>query len=234
MGYVSSHPCPICGYEGFTSLLDKGMRDAILCLRVHCTKEECNWSGKLSKLEGHLSIKCHYSELACVNGCGQVLPRHVLKSHQLYHCPQQPLQPEVHVFEKKMKQRLKHQDWENQEKLLKKEKQELLKKLENQEIKYNELQELHHQSIDQSKKLEQKLCAQQAEHKQNILESRRQLKKNARKQKKRLKKQNECLLLKLHKQKMEHKNKMKELHQQLLQFATGMLVNVVVYVVNFQ
>ena len=150
--------------------LDKRTRGKILGLRVRCSEDGCDWEGELGDLERHLSNKCLYVEEVCPHGCGQSYPRHLLQTHQLNECSQQPLEVKLEALQKQLTQKyemLQEQLLEHlvQEKKYEEDKKELQQQLAQQKKKHEELQ--------------QKLAQQEKKYEEDTKELKQQLRGNS-------------------------------------------------------
>ncbi len=92
----SNSSCPTCKAELFHSFLDKGIKQSLYGLKVHCShqKDGCEWTGELRQLDEHLNtdplpetqldgcpltiINCDFHHV----GCAVKLPRQDMPEHQ--------------------------------------------------------------------------------------------------------------------------------------------------------
>ena len=95
-------PCPACKCKSgeYDFFKDKGQKQAIFELKVHCLhkKAGCNWKGELYQLDNHLNLSpekgrmmdigCPYATLKCIH-CSEDCQRHHMLScpQQQYTCP---------------------------------------------------------------------------------------------------------------------------------------------------
>lgn len=80
-------PCPLCGAEHFTTMLDKYFVRKVNELEVACKHKErgCPWQGCVAALERHLDTHngdCKYMRIKCPYFCGAVLVHCELTDHQ--------------------------------------------------------------------------------------------------------------------------------------------------------
>lgn len=80
-------PCPLCGVQPFTTMLDKYFVRKVNELEVVCHHKErgCSWTGSVSALNRHLDPKkgdCQYLKMECPYFCGAIINCSELKSHQ--------------------------------------------------------------------------------------------------------------------------------------------------------
>ena len=90
-------PCPRCNTLQFTFIRDHGLERLLMGLEVLCSQKKngCAWRGKLEEFESHLKPRattsnintgCQCLEVECVNGCGEVLQRRHIQTHEQSHC----------------------------------------------------------------------------------------------------------------------------------------------------
>ena len=85
-------PCPKCGSEAFTTILDKSVRRKIFALDVRCPvwRRGCRWTGELGNLAVHLDGEngdCEYVDVKCTRKCGVRVQRRELPGHLEQFCP---------------------------------------------------------------------------------------------------------------------------------------------------
>ena len=119
---------------------------------MRCSKDGCDWEGELRDLERHLCNLCLYVEEVCPLGCGQSYPHHLLQTHQLDECPQQPLEAKLETLRRQLQQQLIHQKKKHD-----RDKKELQQQLAQQEKKQEEDKEELQQQLAQEKLLIQQL-----------------------------------------------------------------------------
>lgn len=83
--------CPVCDDMSFQTIRNKQAEREIPYLSVVCRNkgEGCQWQGLVKDLAKHLENKdgCVFVELRCPNGCGKLLQRRYLYSHNETDCP---------------------------------------------------------------------------------------------------------------------------------------------------
>ena len=89
---MEAKPCPACKAGEYDCFEDKGQKQAMLEVNVHCSNRKigCGWTGELCQLDYHLNpdlennMGCQYAELKCIH-CSKDCQRYHMRS-----CPQQP------------------------------------------------------------------------------------------------------------------------------------------------
>lgn len=87
-------PCPLCGAQRFTTMLDKYFVRKVNELEVACKYKErgCSWQGSVNALGRHASREggdCRYIRMECPHLCGAVVVHSDLDTHQRM-CPRRP------------------------------------------------------------------------------------------------------------------------------------------------
>ena len=98
-------PCPLCNEATFTTLLHKKLIREVNALVVRCPQKElgCEWKGELGQVQKHLNPGagqdmgkgCGFVMVACSNGCGAELPRHMISQHEAEICPKRPIEMQI-------------------------------------------------------------------------------------------------------------------------------------------
>ena len=98
---ISSQKCPTCK-EAFTTFLNKGLKQSLNQLQVHCTHHNdagCKWKGELGQLEQHLNLNpnsekryvgCEFVKLECRHNCGGHPQRCLIIKHENEDCRKRP------------------------------------------------------------------------------------------------------------------------------------------------
>ena len=86
-------PCPLCKEPRVKAVLNKSLKRVIGGLKVYCPYKfsGCSWEGEIRDLDAHLKKDsregdCKYVTIACSNGCGENIERHLLKQHEETTC----------------------------------------------------------------------------------------------------------------------------------------------------
>ena len=82
-------PCPSCGEDPCSAVLDRNYKRKIMVLQVHCTMKQdhgCEWVGKLEDLETHLEDDCQYVNVQCPQKCGEMVLKKQLQEHKIKLC----------------------------------------------------------------------------------------------------------------------------------------------------
>lgn len=84
---LKQRPCPLCGVQHFTIMLDKYFVRKVNELKVECKHKErgCLWQGSVNALERHLdphSGACKFIRIECPYFCGTLLVVSELDRHQ--------------------------------------------------------------------------------------------------------------------------------------------------------
>ncbi|XP_062518992.1 TNF receptor-associated factor 6-like [Corticium candelabrum] len=86
-----SASCPVCRTElqSTNTFPNNAMKREILDLKVKCWSHEkgCAWNGELRYGRDH-HRECQYVDVACVNGCEQLVMRKDMDDHMANHCPE--------------------------------------------------------------------------------------------------------------------------------------------------
>ena len=84
---LEQRPCPLCGSENFTTMLDKYFSRKVNELEVACIhkNEGCLWQGRVSLLEKHVDPEkgdCKYMRIECPFFCGTILNYTDIEKHK--------------------------------------------------------------------------------------------------------------------------------------------------------
>ena len=86
-----SASCPVCTMplEESNTFPNNALKREILGLKIKCCLHEkgCAWTGELRDGEMH-DRECQYVDVACVNGCEQLVMRRNMNNHVANQCPQ--------------------------------------------------------------------------------------------------------------------------------------------------
>lgn len=88
---LEQRPCPLCGVQPFTTMLDKYFVRKVKELEVACKHKGrgCSWQGSVGALEKHLDPKngdCKYMRIECPYFCGTYLIYSELDGHRKICC----------------------------------------------------------------------------------------------------------------------------------------------------
>ncbi len=94
-------PCPTCNEEEFSNFPDKGLKQSLYGLKVHCShqKDGCEWTGELGKFNEHLNTDprqekqldgCQFVEIDCIYNCGNHQQQRYIQNHLIKDCPKRP------------------------------------------------------------------------------------------------------------------------------------------------
>ena len=105
---AAGQPCPACGIQEFTTLLDRGYQRKVLNLKVFCSRKnnDCRWVGELHDLDRHEKEECEWAEVECSYQCGAHLPRILMAEHERDLCPQRPINVKLECFMKSIEKKL--------------------------------------------------------------------------------------------------------------------------------
>ena len=92
----NNKPCPTCKKEDIANFPDKGLKQTMHTLEVHCShqKDGCEWTGELGQLYAHLNEDpepgkelegCQYAEYRC-QCCDKKIQRQHMQDHKTKHC----------------------------------------------------------------------------------------------------------------------------------------------------
>jgi TNF receptor-associated factor 4 len=81
--------CPLCR-QPYTAIPDHFNSRRIKGMKVGCPNVQCDWTGGIGDLEGHLH-SCPREEIQCPNGCDEKFARTVLRNHTTNECPLRPV-----------------------------------------------------------------------------------------------------------------------------------------------
>ncbi len=98
---VTKNLCPTCNEEEFSNFPDKGVKQLLYDLKVHCShqKDGCEWTGELRQLDEHLNTDpqpekqfegCQFVEIYCFYECENYQQRRYIQTHQNDDCPKRP------------------------------------------------------------------------------------------------------------------------------------------------
>ena len=87
---VTKNSCPTCNEEKFSNFPDKGVKQLLYDLKVHCShqKDGCEWTGELRQLDEHLNTDpqpekkfegCQFVEIDCFYECENHQQRRYIK-----------------------------------------------------------------------------------------------------------------------------------------------------------
>ena len=109
-------PCSQCQQCNSTASYDEVTSERVMRLKVHCKhyKEECEWSGELVALDGHLAHDCQYRKLKCPYGCPENISFCDLEVHKSDECNLRPAEKKADTNSRKIKELGKNIEWLNQ------------------------------------------------------------------------------------------------------------------------
>ena len=87
--------------------------ERVMRLKVHCKhyKEECEWSGELVALDGHLAHDCQYRKLKCPYGCPENISFCDLEVHKSDECNLRPAEKKADTNSRKIEELGKNIEW---------------------------------------------------------------------------------------------------------------------------
>ena len=91
----NAKPCPLCRKGNVDAVTDQSLQARIQGLAICCPHKGsgCQWKGQVRGAEAHLRVgeregECPYVAVPCVNKCGTMVQRNVLKQHEEVTCLQ--------------------------------------------------------------------------------------------------------------------------------------------------